>query len=60
MNIHYVKEENIFVAIVYRLLVKQKNYMFLLCFETNGKEIIKMHQKTKYDRFKNYKKNHHL
>ena len=58
MMINYIVEENIFVIIVYKLLV-QKRYLkshVKDCFKINSKHTIKIPNKGKYVKFKNFER----
>ena len=53
---HYIAEENIFVAIVYKLLEQTKKWNVILNIALNGKQTIKMPKKVKQVRLKSYER----
>ena len=53
---HYIAEENIFVAIVYKLLEQTKKSNVILNIALNGKQTIKMPKKVKHVRLKSYER----
>ena len=56
MIIHYILEENIFVAIVSKFAEEILIRHIKDCFKTNGEQTVKMRKKCEYVKFKNFER----